>query len=191
MMMMTLKLNFWKYLTNLEKALCFLRGEFVSDKKSEIVSVLSEPSSVVAHKEPFWCFKMWCRFFSLYCRIFRCLRLRNSCNLWQSTQGDSIAAMCPSHFCRVRLESESRAIRVRVESESRALRVRVESESSKIFSSQSRVMTWSSRVRVESQEWSRHFESLVYKLESMSSHTNFKLFLYIFGYRSSMDLQWL
>jgi len=46
-------------------------------------------------------------------------------------------------------------------------------------------MTWSSRVRVESQEWSSHFESYVYNLESMSSHTNFKLFLYIFGYRST------
>jgi len=44
-------------------------------------------------------------------------------------------------------------------------------------------------------------ESLVYKLESMSSHTNFKLFLYIFGYMSTsgpsvaigppVDLQWL
>ena len=54
-----------------------------------------------------------------------------------------------------------------------------------VESSQSRVMTSSSRVRVESQEWSSHFESLVYKLESMSSHTNFKLFLYIFAYRSA------
>ena len=68
----------------------------------------------------------------------------------------------------------------------------VESEPSHdlIESSQSRVTTWSS-----------HYESLVYKLESMSSHTNFKLFLYIFGYRSTsgpsvaigppVDLQWL
>jgi len=42
-----------------------------------------------------------------------------------------------------------------------------ESESSKIFSS---------RVRVESQEGSSHLESLVYKLESMSSHTKFQTF---------------
>jgi len=46
-----------------------------------------------------------------------------------------LAVMCPSHFCRVRVESESQAPRVRVES-----------ESSKIFSSRVRVMTWSSRV---------------------------------------------
>ena len=37
-------------------------------------------------------------------------------------------------------------------------------------------MTWSSRVRVESQELSSHFESLVCKLESMSSHTKFYVF---------------
>jgi len=37
-------------------------------------------------------------------------------------------------------------------------------------------MTWSSRVRVESQELSSHFESLVCKLESMSSHTKFHIF---------------
>jgi len=52
----------------------------------------------------------------------------------------------------------------------------LESESSEILSSQSRVMTWSSRVRVEPQEWSSHFESLVYKLDSMSSHTKFQTF---------------
>jgi len=167
--MMTLKLNFWKDLTNLETALCFQRGKFVSDRRSEIVSVLSEPSSVVAHKAPFWCFKMWCRFFSLYCRICRCLRLRNSCNLWQSTQDDSPAVMCPSHFCRVRVTSPSS------QSHLKFCPVRVE--------------PWLGRV--ESQEWSSNFESLVYKLELMSSHTNFKLFLYIFGCRSTMDLHLL
>jgi len=41
----------------------------------------------------------------------------------------------------------------------------LELESSKIVSSRVRVMTWSSRVRVESQELSSHFESLVCKLE--------------------------
>ena len=56
----------------------------------------------------------------------------------------------------------------------------LESESSKIFSSRIRVTTWSSRVRVESQELSSHFESLVCncKLESMSSHTKFHVFFY-------------
>jgi len=58
-----------------------------------------------------------------------------------------------------------------------------ESESSEILSSQSRVMTW----------WVR--------VESMSSHTNFKLLLYISWLRSTsgssvaiglpVDLQWL
>jgi len=48
-----------------------------------------------------------------------------------------------------------------------------ESESSKKFLS--RVMTWSSRVRVESQELSSHFELLVCKLESMSSQKKFTL----------------
>jgi len=28
-------------------------------------SVLSEPSSVVAHNAPFWCFEIWCRFISV------------------------------------------------------------------------------------------------------------------------------
>jgi len=37
-------------------------------------------------------------------------------------------------------------------------------------------MTWSSRVRVESRELSSHFESLVCKLEPMSSHTKFHVF---------------
>jgi len=39
-----------------------------------------------------------------------------------------------------------------------------------------RVTTWSCRVRVESQELSSHFESLVCNLESMSSHTKFHVF---------------
>jgi len=43
----------------------------------------------------------------------------------------------------------------------------LESESSKNFSS---------RVRVESQELSSHFVSLVCKLESMSNHTKFHVF---------------
>jgi len=37
-------------------------------------------------------------------------------------------------------------------------------------------MTWSSRVRVESQKLSSHFESLACKLESMSSHMKFHIF---------------
>jgi len=37
-------------------------------------------------------------------------------------------------------------------------------------------MTWSSRVRLESRELLSHFESLVGKLESMSSHTKFHVF---------------
>jgi len=62
-------------------------------------------------------------------------------------------------------------------------------------------MTWSSQVTVESQEWSSHFESLVYKLESMSSHKKFQTFPIYFGYRYAswpsvaigppVDLQWL
>jgi len=72
------------------------------------------------------------------------------------------------------------------------------------FSSHSQVKVISNFVessQVESQERSSHFESLVYKLQSMSSQTNFKLFLYIFGYGSTIgpseaigppvDLQWL
>jgi len=51
-----------------------------------------------------------------------------------------------------------------VESESQALRVRVESDS------------WIGRVRVEPQKLSSHFESLVCKLESMSSHMKFHIF---------------
>jgi len=39
-----------------------------------------------------------------------------------------------------------------------------------------RVMTWSCRVSVESQELLSRFESLVCKLESMSSHTKFRVF---------------
>jgi len=37
-------------------------------------------------------------------------------------------------------------------------------------------MTWPSRVRVKSQELSSHFESLICKLESMSSHTKLHVF---------------
>ena len=57
-----------------------------------------------------------------------------------------------------------------------------ESESSKFFSSRVsvRVMTWSSRIRVESQELSSRFESLVCKLESMSSHRKFLFYIDIF-----------
>ena len=51
-----------------------------------------------------------------------------------------------------------------VESESWLGRVRV------------RVMTRSSRVRIESQELSSHYEALVCKFESMSSHTKFHVF---------------
>ena len=66
MMMMILKLNFWKDLTNLETGLCIQTGKFVSGRRSEIVSVLSESSSVVAHKAPFWCFEIWCWFISVW-----------------------------------------------------------------------------------------------------------------------------
>jgi len=66
--------------------------------------------------------------------------------------------MCPSHFCRARVISPP------------------ESESSKIFSSRVRVMTWSSRVRIESRELSSHLGSLVCNLESMSNHTKFHVF---------------
>jgi len=37
----------------LEKALYFQTGKFVSDRRTEIVNMLSEPSSVIAHKAPF------------------------------------------------------------------------------------------------------------------------------------------
>jgi len=53
MMMMTLKLNFLKDFTNLEKALCFQSGKFVSDRRSEIVSVLLESPHLAAHEAPF------------------------------------------------------------------------------------------------------------------------------------------
>jgi len=49
-----------------------------------------------------------------------------------------------------------------------------ESESSKIFSSRARVMTWSSQSRVT--RTVSHFESMVCKLESMSSHMKFHVF---------------
>ena len=52
----------------------------------------------------------------------------------------------------------------------------LESDSSKIFSSPVSVMIWSSRVRVDSRELSSHFESLVFKPESISSHTKFHVF---------------
>jgi len=88
------------------------------------------------------------------------------------------SVMCPSHFCRVRVESELRALRVRViwnfvesESESSHKNGRVTSSHCFASSSQCRVIQ------------------------------NFKLFLYIFGYRSTsgpsvaigppVDLQWL
>ena len=94
-----------------------------------------------------------------------------------------IPVMCPSHFCRFRVTSPSSQSHLnffRVESESWL--GRVESESSEFFSSRIRVMTWSSRVRVKSQELSSHFESLVCKLESMPSHTKFHVFLqHFFG----------
>jgi len=41
-------------------------------------------------------------------------------------------------------------------------------------------MTWLSRVRIESQEPSSCFESLVCKLESMSSEMKFHIFFYKF-----------
>jgi len=72
-----------------------------------------------------------------------------------------LAVMCPSHLCRFRVESESQV-----------LGVRVEPESSKIFSSRVRVMTWSNRVT----KISSHFESLIWKLESMPSNTKFHVF---------------
>jgi len=62
------------------------------------------------------------------------------------------------------------------ESESSQSHKHFESESSRNFSSRVRVMTWSSRVRVESHELSSHFESLVCNLESLSSHTKFHVF---------------
>jgi len=45
---------------------------------------------------------------------------------------------------------------------------------------QSRVMTWSIRVTIESQELSSHFESLVWKLKPMSRETKFNIFLMSF-----------
>ena len=49
----------------------------------------------------------------------------------------------------------------------------VESESSKIFSSQVRVKSRLGQVRVESQELSSHFQSLVCKLDQMSNQNKF------------------
>jgi len=59
-----------------------------------------------------------------------------------------------------------------VESESQALRVRV----IKNFSSQCQSHDPVDRVRVETQKLSSYFESLVCKLESMSSHMKFHIF---------------
>ena len=56
-------------------------------RRSENVSVLWEPSSVVTRKAPFYVSGFHADL-SHY-RIERCLRLRNSCNLWQPAQGDS------------------------------------------------------------------------------------------------------
>ena len=66
---------------------------------------------------------------------------------------------CPSDFCRVRVTSPS-------------------SQSHLNFFEWclSLVKTWSSQVRVESQELSSHFESLVCKLNSMSSQMKFHIF---------------
>jgi len=50
------------------------------------------------------------------------------------------------------------------------------SQSHKPFESES----WFGRVRVESQKLSSHFESLVCKLDSMSSHMKFHIFLWHF-----------
>jgi len=49
----------------------------------------------------------------------------------------------------------------------------------KIFeSSRSRSMTWSNQVRVDLQELSRHFESLISKLESITIQIKFNIFCY-------------
>jgi len=65
-----------------------------------------------------------------------------------------------------------------VDSESSQSHKLCELESSKFSSCRFRVrvMTWSRRVRVESQELLSHFESLVCKIESISSHTKFHIF---------------
>jgi len=82
---------------------------------------------------------------------------------------DLFAMMRPSHFCRVRVESESQA-----------LRVRVESESSKNFSSPSHDLVESSQNRV-----TRIVESLrVIDLQArvnVESHEILHFFYYIFN----------
>jgi len=54
-----------------------------------------------------------------------------------------------------------------------------QSESLEIFfkQGQSRAMTWSCRLRVESQKQSRYLKSWILKLESTSSQTKFNIFL--------------
>jgi len=66
----------------------------------------------------------------------RHLATRQSISLGQKVVHEHHSAvMCPSHFCRVRVASESRALRGRV-------------VWNVVESSQSRVMTWSSQSRV-------------------------------------------
>jgi len=96
------------------------------------------------------------------------------------------AVMCPSHFCRVRVESESRALRV---SRVRVIINFVESESSHEL-----VESSHKNGRITSNHW--FTSSSQYRVIQ-----NFKLFLYIFGYRSTsgpsiaigplVDFQWL
>ena len=63
----------------------------------------------------------------------------------------------------------------------------LESQSQALFS-QSRVESESWPGRVESQEPSSHFESLVCKLESMSSHTKFHVFSTYFCYEMAPNI---
>jgi len=74
---------------------------------------------------------------------------------WPRTGYYTLAVICPSHFCRVRITSPSSQSHL------------------KFFRFIVRVMTWSSRIKVESKELSSRFESLVCNLESMSSFTKF------------------
>ena len=73
--------------------------------------------------------------------------------------------MCLSHFCRVRDTSPSS------QSHLKFLRFR----------------SWLGRVRVESQELSSHFESLVSKLESMSCQRKFDITAVFFCYEMAPD----
>ena len=75
-----------------------------------------------------------------------------------------LSVMCPSDFFWVRVESESQALEL-------------ESSQSYLKFFRVRVTTWSSRVRVESHELSSRFKSLLCRLESMSSHMKFHVFL--------------